>query len=77
VRAETEDLVTGLITHTASAYLTYVALDEAGRPKKVDPLVPESDEERRRYREARARKEFRLAEKRKEAACQESGEECR
>lgn len=77
VRAETEDLVTGRITHTASAYLTYVALDEEGRPKEVPPVTVETEEGKRRHREARARREVRLAEKKKEAACQKNmGTDC-
>ena len=66
VRAETEDLFTGEVRHTVSAYLTYVALDESGRPKKVPPLILESEDEMRRNREARVRREVRLAEKPKE-----------
>jgi acyl-CoA hydrolase len=66
VRAETEDLFTGEVRHTVSAYLTYVALDESGRPKKVPPLILESEDEMRRNQEARMRREARLAEKAKE-----------
>jgi acyl-CoA hydrolase len=62
VRAETEDLFTGEVRHTVSAYLTYVALDEEGRPKKVLPLILESEGEMRRNREARMRRESRLSE---------------
>jgi acyl-CoA hydrolase len=66
VRAEAEDLFTGEVRHTVSAYLTYVALDESGRPKKVPPLILESEDEKRRNQEARVRRETRLAEKAKE-----------
>jgi acyl-CoA hydrolase len=66
VRAETEDLFTGKVRHTVSAYLTYVALDENGQPKKVPPLILQSESEKRRNREARMRREARLAEKRRE-----------
>ncbi len=62
VRAETEDLFTGEVRHTVSAYLTYVALDENGRPQKVPPLILETEDEKRRNREARMRREARLAE---------------
>ncbi|MCG6943771.1 MAG: acyl-CoA thioesterase [Deltaproteobacteria bacterium] len=61
VRAETEDLFTGEVRHTVSAYLTYVALDEEGRPQRVPPLILESEDEKRRNREARVRREARLA----------------
>ncbi len=64
VRAEAEDLYTGKIRHVASAYLTFVALDEKGQPKKVPPLTLEDFEEKRRNREAIKRKKLRLAEKR-------------
>ncbi len=66
VRAETEDLFTGEVRQTVSAYLTYLALDQNGQPKKVPPLVLESDNERRRHREARQRRETRLTEMSKE-----------
>jgi acyl-CoA hydrolase len=66
VRVETEDVRSGKVHHTASAYLTFVALDENGRPKELPPLLLESDEDMRRNREARSRREARLAEKAKE-----------
>jgi len=69
VRAETEDLITGHIRHTASAYLTFVALDENFRPREVPHLKLTTDEEVRRNKEAAARKEVRLAEKKKEKKC--------
>lgn len=76
VRAETEDILTGQRRHIASAYLTYVALDENGRPKEVPPLILESQEEIRRNREARARREARLAERSKEKECQRDLDSC-
>ena len=66
VRAETEDLFTGEVRHTVSAYLTYVALDENGRPKKVPPLILESEHDIRRNREGIMRREARLEKKLKE-----------
>jgi len=66
VRVETENLISGEVRHTASAYLTYVALDKAGRPMLFPPLILESDEEKRRNREAQARREARLLEREKE-----------
>ena len=56
VRVEAEDLATGVLTHTNSAYLVFVALDHNGRPTEVPELVPETDEELRRYREAMERR---------------------
>ncbi len=60
VHAEAENLITGEIRHVASAYITYVALGEDGRPAAVPPLILETDEEKQRNREARIRREIRL-----------------
>ncbi len=76
VRVETEDLMSGTVTHLASAYLTFVALDENKRPVAVLPLDLVTDEDRRRNREAMARRALRLTEKRKESACQEYQRRC-
>ena len=76
VRVETENPMTGVRRHTASAYLTYVALDRDGRPMLLPPLILETEEEMRRNREAKARRETRLAEKKKEKACQLRAEKC-
>lgn len=59
VRVEAEDMKTGEVRHTASAYLTFVALDEAGKPRQVPPLVLETDEDRRRNADAVKRAEER------------------
>lgn len=66
VRVEAEDLRTGEVRHTASAYLTFVALDDNGKPSFVPELELETEEEIRRNREAFARREMRLAEKMRE-----------
>ncbi len=76
-RVETEDLMTGVKTHLASAYLTFVALDENNRPTKVPPLQLISDGDHRRYREAVARRKLRLSEKRQELECQSDIDKCR
>jgi acyl-CoA hydrolase len=68
VRVEAENVVTGRLIHTSSAYLVFVALDREGHPRPVPPLVPETDDERQRQHEARLRREARLA--RKEAILQ-------
>jgi acyl-CoA hydrolase len=61
VRVMVEDLMTGRKRHTCSAYLTFVALDAQGKPAAIPPVIPESEEERRRYREAAERREYRLS----------------
>lgn len=76
VRVEAENLVTGEVRKTASAYLTYVALDKNGRPVPVPPLILETEDEKRRYREAEKRRERRLAEKKEEEDCQRDSKEC-
>ncbi len=76
VRVEAENYVTGEVRHTASAYLTFVALDKNGRPTPVPPLILETEDERRRNREAHIRKESRLAEKKQEASCQLDSKTC-
>ncbi len=60
VRIEAENPLTGEKLHTSSAYLTFVALDERGKPAPVPKAVPETEEEKRRYQEARERREERL-----------------
>jgi len=76
VRVETENLVTEKARHTASAYLTMVALGPDGRPMEITPLILETDEQVRRNREAEARRRMRLEERKKEKACQEDLEKC-
>ena len=39
VRAEAENLLSGAIQHVASAFLTFVALDENGHPTPIPPLI--------------------------------------
>ena len=60
VRVEAENLVSGEVRHTSSAYLTFVALDENGKPKAVPPLILETADETRRNREALMRRKMRL-----------------
>lgn len=76
VRVESQNLLTGEIRHTVSAYMTFVALDKNGKPIVIPPLILETLEEQRRNREAQARREARLREKTKEKACQLSAERC-
>jgi acyl-CoA hydrolase len=71
VRVEAEDIITNTVRHTASAYLTFVALDKDNRPASVPPIKITTDVEKRRNREALDRRKVRLAEKTKEKACRE------
>jgi len=61
VRVEMESAASGLRSHCASAYLTFVALDENGRPTPVVPLLAKTKEQQRRQREAAGRRDRRLA----------------
>ena len=61
VRVEAENIRTGEVVHTSSAYLVFVALDDAGKPTLVPPLVVESEDERRRQAHAKIRRESRKA----------------
>ena len=60
VRVEAENFMTGEVRHTASAYLSFVALNATGKPTPVPPLILETEDEKRRNREARERREARL-----------------
>ena len=59
VKIESENPKTGVSHHTASAYLTFVSLDNKGKPQKILPVIPETDEEQRRYEEGKIRNEER------------------
>ncbi len=55
-----EDVLSGAITHTNTAYFVYVALGEDGKPTPVPRLICESDEERERFQRGEERQEYRL-----------------
>lgn len=61
VRIEAEDMLTGERVHAASAYLTFVALDEHHKPCPVRALAPETEVEKLRWEEAQVRRQHRLA----------------
>ncbi len=61
VRVDVEDVITGERRHTSSAYLVFVALDDEGKPRPVPRLVTKTSAEHRRQREAKIRREMRLA----------------
>jgi len=61
VKVMTENLMTGKRVHTCSAYLTFVALGDDKKATVIPQVIPESEEEQRRYREAGERRQYRLA----------------
>jgi acyl-CoA hydrolase len=65
VKVWVEDLQTGAVRHTSSAYLTFVALDSNGQPVPIPPVIPETEDEKRRYEEAARRRDYRLEMRRK------------
>jgi len=60
VRVEAECLTTGVRTHTATAFVTFVALDEKDRPAPVPPIIPETEQDKRRFDEGKRRHEERV-----------------
>ncbi len=58
-----ENPITGEQTHTNTAYLVYVALDDEGRPTSVPPLFAETEEEKQKMERAKHRQERRLKQK--------------
>lgn len=65
VRVEAEHIVSGERRHTNSCYLTFVAIDDRGRPRPVAPALPHTDEERQRYADAERRRARREEERRR------------
>ena len=63
VEVHAENPITGEQTHTNTAYLVYVALDDAGRPTPVPPLQAETEEEKQKMEQAQVRQERRLKQK--------------
>ncbi len=61
VKVWVEDLYTTEMKHTSSAYLTFVALDRAGNRIVLPAVIPETDDDKRRYNEAADRRAYRLA----------------
>ena len=63
VRVEKENVMTRETLHTSTAYLTFVALDEEGRPAPVPAVDPQTEDQERRAREAQLRRDNRLRER--------------
>lgn len=57
IRVVAEDIAKRTLTHCNSSYFTMVALDSNGKPTKVPPLTPETEEEKRRFEAGRLRRE--------------------
>ena len=64
VKVIAENVLSGERRHTNSCYLTYVALDDAGQPMEVPPIVPETPDEKRRYDRAAKRRATRVMDRR-------------
>ena len=60
VKVWVEDVRSGETKHTASAYLTFVALDKDGKRQPITPGIPVTDEEKLRYEAAGERRRYRL-----------------
>ncbi|GAA0941504.1 acyl-CoA thioesterase [Kribbella koreensis] len=73
VTADRWDAV-GPQVHVATAYLVFVAVDENGKPRPVPQVVPETDEDHRRMREAEIRRSHRLARRQAIIASREATE---
>jgi uncharacterized protein (TIGR00369 family) len=63
VQVIAENPVTGERTHTNTAYLVYVALDDEGKPTTVPALIVETDKEKQRMEEAKKRQAHRVSKK--------------
>jgi acyl-CoA hydrolase len=68
VKCWVENYIAGTTRHVASAYLTFVAVDQHGRHHCVPPLIAETDEEKRRYQDAGRRRELRKQEQERRKA---------
>lgn len=66
VKVYAEAFKEGIKLHTNTAYLTFVSLDENGKPMKGIEAEPETEDEKRRYEEALQRRELRLAVRQKQ-----------
>jgi acyl-CoA hydrolase len=60
VKVFSENILTGERKHTSSAYVTFVAIDQNREPHSVPPLILETEDDRRRFREAGERRRYRL-----------------
>ena len=63
VKVYAENFKEGLRIHTNTAYLTFVSVDNSGKPIKAIEAIPETDDEKRRFEEAMQRRKSRLKER--------------
>ena len=61
IKIFSEDLKTGKKRHTNSCYFTMVCLSDKGRPIEVPRLIPETEDEKRRYRHGEERRKARTS----------------
>lgn len=60
VSVRAENLTTGQALDSNVAYLTFVAVDQSGNPIPVNPVIPETEEQKNWHEEALRRRELRL-----------------
>ena len=60
VKVFSENVLTGERRHTSSAFVTFVAIDDQGKPKPIPLVIPETEEDKRRYEQAEVRRRYRL-----------------
>ena len=65
VKVWVEDLIRGEEQHVSSAFLTFVSVTRDGHSVPVPPVIPETDDEKRRYERAGERRDYRLAQRRR------------
>jgi acyl-CoA hydrolase len=65
VKVMAQNPITGEERHTNTCYATFVALDREGRPAQVPPILPETEDEKRRYEAGKLRREERLSRRRR------------
>lgn len=75
-RVEAEDVLTGEVRHTASAYLTFVSLDPDGKPRQIPQVICETEIQHERFASAQERKKKR-SEAIKEARAREKQRQLR
>ena len=62
VKVYVENYISDTAHHVSSAYMTFVAIDRDGNRLKVAPVIPETDDQKRRYDDAGRRREIRRSE---------------